>query len=147
MFSTQCNGYTIFPTHASRFSTWHFVRALASLRIQRFISSPGMETQYCLQSRVGRGDQKPEYGSISTNKISSILEKGNENEEMNAGVPSSAGEAVATSVVEHKTGSSSSSDASGGQFFFWVPGWAYLVLFVLLYSANNAVLSGLMARG
>lgn len=106
-----------------------------------------METQYCLQSRVGRGDQKPEYGSISTNKISSILEKGNENEEMNAGVSSSASEAVATSVVEHKTGSSSSSDASGGQLLFWVPGWAYLVLFVLLYSANNVVLSGLMARG
>ena len=29
----------------------------------------------------------------------------------------------------------------------WVPGWAYLVVFVLLYSANNAVLAGLMAKG
>ncbi len=29
----------------------------------------------------------------------------------------------------------------------WVSGWAYLVLFVLLYSANNAVLAGLMAKG
>lgn len=29
----------------------------------------------------------------------------------------------------------------------WVPGWAYLVAFVLLYSANNAVLAGLMAKG
>lgn len=29
----------------------------------------------------------------------------------------------------------------------WVPGWAYLVLFVLLYSANNAVLAGLMHQG
>lgn len=29
----------------------------------------------------------------------------------------------------------------------WVPGWAYLAVFVLLYSANNAVLAGLMAKG
>ncbi len=28
-----------------------------------------------------------------------------------------------------------------------VPGWAYLLLFVLLYSANNAVLANFLARG
>lgn len=28
-----------------------------------------------------------------------------------------------------------------------IPGWAYLVPFVLLYSANNAVLAKFMARG
>ena len=88
-----------------------------------------------------RSNLKPSYGTLSTHQHT--YAPAHEDEEAAAAVPVSALDAAAAAAALQINVAGPTTTPP----MRWVPGEAYLVLFVLLYSANNAVLAGLMAKG
>jgi len=90
-----------------------------------------------------RSSLKPSYGTLPMHQYT-YVPAAHEDEEAVVAVPVSALDAAAAAAALHIDAAGPTTTPPPKR---WVPGEAYLVLFVLLYSANNAVLAGLMAKG
>ena len=94
-----------------------------------------------LPAQARSSNVKPNYGTVPTTQE---YHRAHKDEEALAAVPAVALDAAAIAAAALQIDAPSPTTPKRGR---WVPGWTYLVLFVLLYSANNAVLAGLMAKG
>lgn len=109
---------------------------------QQRLPRASMTLQHHSPAPASSRNVKPNYGTVPAHHHT--YAPAHQDEEAAAAEPVSALDAAAAAAALQIDAAGLTTTTSRRR---WVPGEAYLVLFVLLYSANNAVLAGLMAKG